>query len=167
MINPNYAENVKVLPVLAPADIVANATATQYVALKNVAGLLEFQISFGNIASTDSTGGVQVTIEASSAGSSNASESAIAFGYRLSAAVGTDNLGAITAATSAGVQVTESDDNKALLVYIDPSVVTTASSQYTHVRAVLTPTAEVTATVVGATARFTPRYAGNSIPSSS
>lgn len=162
----NFAENVKVLPILAPADIVATATGTQYVNLKHVVGMLELQVQFGNIASTDSTGGVIVTVEASSAGSSNASEAAIAFQYRLSAAVATDSMGAIASATTAGAAVGEADDNKTLLIYIDPSAVTAVSDQYSFVRAVVTPTAEVTATVVGAVARFKPSYAGNAIPSS-
>lgn len=162
----SYAQDKKVQPILAPADIVATATGTQYVALKDVVGLLELEINFGAIASTDSTGEVVVTVEASSGASSNASEAAVAFGYRLSGAVGTDSMAAIGAATSAGVAVAEDDDNKTLLVYVDPSVVATASSQYTHVRAVIAPTAEITSTVVGANARYTPRYAGNAIPSS-
>ena len=162
----SYAENVKVLPILAPADIGASATGTQYVNLKHVAGMLELQIQFGNIASTDSTGEVVVTVEASSAGSSNASEAAIAFRYRLSAAVATDTMGAISSATTAGAAVGQGDDNKALLIYIDPSDVTAASDQYSFVRAVVTPTAEVTATLVGGVARFIPSYAGNAIPSS-
>ena len=162
----NFAENVKVLPILAPADIAATATGTQYVNLKHVVGMLELQVQFGNIASTDSTGEVVVTVEASSAGSSNASEAAIAFQYRLSAAVATDTMGAISSAAAAGVAVGQGDDNKALLIYIDPSAVTAVSDQYSFVRAVATPTAEVTATLVSAAARFIPSYAGNAIPSS-
>lgn len=161
----NFAESFKVLPILAPADIVATATATQYLDLKYAEGLVEIAVQFGNVASTDSTGEVVVTIEASTAGSSNATEGAIAFNYRLSAAVATDTMGAITAATVSGASVGQGDDNKVLLCYVDPSAVAgTADRRY--IRAVITPTAEVTATLVSAVARFVPRYAGNSIPAS-
>lgn len=163
----NYAENVKVVPLLGSVDIVATATASNYVALKDVAGLLEISVNFGLITSTDSTGEVVVTLEASSDGSSNATEAAIAFNYRQSGAVGTDTMGAIAAATSAGKAVLNTTDNVTLLCYVDPSDVTALSDQYTYVRAVITPTSEVTSTVVGVVARYTPRYAGNSIPSSS
>ena len=163
----NYAENLKVVPLMGSKDIVAVATATAYVALKDVVGLLEVEVNFGLITSTDSTGGVAITIEASSAGASNATEAAIAFAYRLSGAVLTDTMGAITQATTAGVTILNAVDNVTLLCYVDPSAVTASNGEHIYVRAVVTPTAEVTSTVVGAVARYMPRNAGNAIPSSS
>ena len=163
----NYAEGFKVVPLLGSVDIVATATPSQYVALKDVVGLLEVEVNFGLITSTDSTGGVVVTLEASSAGSSNATEAAIAFGYRLSGAVATDTMGAIAQAAAAGVEILNAVDNVTLLCYVDPSAVTNSNGEHTYVRAVVTPTAEVTSTVVGVVARYLPRYAGNAIPSSS
>ena len=162
----NFAESFKVLPLLGTDDIVATATATQYLDLKYAEGLVELAFQFGDVASTDSTGEVVVTVEASTAGSSNATEAAIAFQYRLSAAVATDSMGAISTATTAGVSTLASAiDNKVLLVYIDPSAVAqTADRRY--IRAVITPTAEITGTNVAVCARFIPRYAGNAIPSS-
>ena len=161
----NMLEEYHALPILAPADIVATATASQYVKIANVGtGQLEIAVAFGAIASTDSTGEVVVTIEANDANdtsSSDNNEGAIAFSYRLSAAVGTDNLGAVTAATSAGVAVSNATDNVTLFCYVDPAV---AAKKY--VRAVITPTSEITSTVVGATARFVPRYAQNDTPQS-
>lgn len=162
-----YAEGLKILPILAPADIVATATATQYVDLDKVnwATLL---IQFGNIASTDSTGEVVVTIEASTAGTSNATEGQILFQYRLSAAVASDNMGAITtpATAAAGATVNNTDDNKVLVVDIDPSVVAASAADRRFIRAVIAPTSETTATLVGAIAVLEPRYPGNAIPSS-
>ena len=159
-----YAEGLKVLPILATQDIAATATGTQYVDLDQVqwATLL---IQFGAITSTDSTGEAIVTIEASTAGSSNATEGAIVFSYRLSAAVATDTMGAITAATASGVGVTQADDNKVLVVDVDPAVVAlTADRRF--IRAVISPTTDVTATLVSAVAILEHRYPGNSIPSS-
>lgn len=161
----NFAEELQVVPILAPADIVATATATKYVNMSKIgSGQLEIEINFGNVASTDSTGEVVVTIEANDVNdtsSTDNNEGAIAFNYRLSAAVGSDSMGAITAAAAAGAAVNNTSDNTTLLCYVDPAV---AAKKY--VRAVLAPTAETTATVVGAVARFVPRKAQNAQGSS-
>ena len=128
-------------------------------------GQVEFEFNFGVVTSTDSTGEVVITlvgndVNDTSAGGNN--EVAFAFNYRLSAAVGTDTMGAIAAATSAGYALINTDDNKTLLAYVDPAVV-----GQKYVRAVITPTAESTVCVVGANARFIPRKAQNVSPTSS
>lgn len=161
-----YNEDIKWLNLLAPQDIVATATASAYINLQEAAGLIEISVPFGAIASTDDTGGVIVTVEASTAGSSNASEEPIGFNYRLSGAVATDLMGAITAATTSGVNVDEGDDNKTLFIYVDPAQFAALGLDKNWMRVVLTPTSEVTSTIVGGVhARFRPRYAGNVIPS--
>lgn len=163
----SYIENVKALNLLAPQDIVATATASAYINVSQAAGTIEFQIPFGAIASTDSTGEVVVTIEASTAGSSNATETAIAFKYRLSAAVATDTMGALTAATSAGVAVINTSDNTTLYCFVEPDQLAALGSDFMYLRAVVTPTAEITSTILGGVhARFLSRYGGASIPSS-
>ena len=165
-----YGETVKILPMLVPQDIKATATVSQYLDMNLAAGLVEISIPFGNIASTDSTGGVQVTVTVNpvaDTSSSDSVETAIAFEYRLSAAVDTDTMGALAAATSAGVQVGQGDDNKTLFVYVNPSDIPAQASTGRFIRAELTPTAEVTAILVGGiTGRYIPRYAGASMPSS-
>lgn len=163
----SYNENVKVLPLLAPQDIVATATASGYIRVSEAAGTIELSVPFGNVASTDSTGEVVVTVEASTAGTSNATETAIAFKYRLSAAVATDTMGATTAATSAGVAVGQADDNKLLTIFVEPDQLAAVGADFQYLRAVITPTSEITATVIGGVqARYRSRYAGASIPSS-
>lgn len=163
----NYNENVKVLNLLAPQDIVATATASAYIDVGDAAGTIEFEVPFGAIASTDSTGEVVVTLEASTAGSSNATETAIAFKYRLSSAVATDSLGAITSATATGAAVGNASDNVTLYAFVEPSQLAALGADYQWLRAVITPTAEITSTVVGGVhVRFRSRYAQNSIPSS-
>ena len=163
----SYAEERKELNLLAPQDIVATATASAYIDVGDAAGTIEFQIPFGAIASTDSTGEVVVTLEASTAGSSNATETAIAFRYRLSAAVATDTMGALTAATSAGVAVINTSDNCTLFCYVEPSVLAATGADFQWLRAVITPTAEITSTIVGGVhCSYRSRYAGASIPSS-
>jgi hypothetical protein len=165
--NHSYLENKKELNLLAPQDIVATATPSAYVNVANAVGTIEFQIPFGAIASTDSTGGVTVTIEASTAGSSNATEQAIAFKYRLSAAVATDTMGAITDATTAGAVVGNATDNVTLFCFVNPAALAALGADLNWLRVVVTPTAEITSTIVGGVhCSFVPRYAQNSIPSS-
>lgn len=159
-----YAEDTKVLPILAPQNIVATATASQYVDLK-LAQHVTFAVQFGAMTS-DSTDTCTVTVECSTAGSSNATELNLAFNYRLSSAVATDSMGAITAATTDGVAITAADDNKVLVIDLDPSAVANAGADYRYVRLVATPNAEMASCNIGAVAYIEPRYAGNSIPSS-
>jgi hypothetical protein len=162
----SYLDDRKELNLLAPQDIVATATASAYINVSNAVGTIEFQIPFGAIASTDSTGEVVVTVEASTAGSSNATETAIAFKYRLSAAVATDTMGALTSATSAGAAVGNATDNVTLFCFVEPSQLA-ALGDPKFLRAVITPTAEISSTIVGGVhVSFTPRYAQASIPSS-
>lgn len=160
-----YAEGLKVLPILTAADVVATATNTSYVDL-DTANWASFLVTFGAIASSDSTGDVVITVQASTAGSSNATEGNVAFSYRISAAVDTDTMGAITAATAAaGATIVNTLDNTVVVVDLDPAVVG-ATADRRFVRLVLTPTSEVTSTIVGVTAILEPKYPGNSIPSS-
>ena len=162
-----FNENRKELNLLAPQDIAATATASAYVNVKHAAGLIEFQCPFGAITSTDSTGGAIVTIEASTAGSSNATETAIAFKYRVSAAVATDSMGAITAATATGVDMVSTADNVTLFAYVDPAALAALGADFNWLRVVISPTTDVTVTLTGGVhCSFVPKYAGNAIPSS-
>lgn len=164
-----YHENEKALPILTPADIVATATNTQYVDLNYAAGLVEIDLQFGAIASTDSTGEVVVSLTVnpvSDTSSSDSVETAIAFNYRLSAAVATDTMGAITAATSSGAAIGNTSDNVLFSAFVETSAVAAAYDGARFIRATITPTSETTSTIVGGVARFTPRFAQNSMPSS-
>lgn len=163
----SYNQNMKVQPILTAADIVATATATAYTKIGDAAGPIEVCVTFGSIASTDSTGEVVVTVECSKAASSNATELPVGGYYRLSGAVNTDSMGALTSFTgAAGAVVNNTDDNKVLSIFIEPATIATLGADYLYLRAVVTPTSEITATVVGAHIRYPSRYAGNSIASS-
>lgn len=158
-----FAEGYKVLPILAPQDITEVATYTQYVDLK-LTNWATFLVQFGNIAGADST----LTVEASTAASSNATEANVPFRYRLSAAVAADTMGAITQATSDGVTVAAaSDDNKLYIVDVDPAALNVnPGADFRFLRLKVTPASSAaTNTVVGVTAVLTPRYPGNAIPS--
>lgn len=161
----SYSEDEKVLSLLAPVDIAATATASQYINCANAVGTIEFDVAFGAVTG-DSTGEVVVTIEASTSGTSNATEQAIAFRYRKSDAVATDSLGAITSATATGVTFATTDDNMMLQAYVEPAALAALGADISFLRVVATPTTDLSATLVGVTARYTSRYAGNSIPSS-
>lgn len=160
-----YNENEKVQPILATQDIAATATATSYINVANAVGPIELAFQFGAVTSTDSTGEAVVTIEASTAASSNATEQAIAFKYRMSGAVDTDSMGAITDATTTGKAVTSTDDNVILSCFVDPAALAALGADIKYLRGVITPTTDVTVTLVGVQARFVPSYAGNAIPS--
>ena len=162
-----FQEKLQVFPVLAPADITTSATGTQYVDLKG-AHWCTFIVNFGAITgdTTAVNDTVGVTVEASTAGSSNATEAGIPFSYRLSSAVGTYSHGAITAATSDGAQVGPANDNKTLFVDVDPAALpSNPGADYRFVRLVLTPGSATTSLIVDCQVALEPRYPGNAIPS--
>lgn len=118
-----YAENEKVLPLLASVDLVATATNTQYLDLNMCEGTAEIALNFGLITSTDSTGEVVVTLTSNTVAdtsSSDSTETALAFPYRLSAAVGTDTEWG-TLATSSGVTIGSAVDGCTLCIFISHS----------------------------------------------
>ena len=155
-----FAENVKVLPILASNDIAATATPSQFVDLRN-AHWATLLVNFGDITNVSAT----LTLEASTAGTSNATEVAIPFRYRLTAAVGTDSMGAITSAPATGLVLGTADDNRTVFVDIDPASIAALGADYRFVRAVVTPNAANTETNVGIVAVLETRYPGNAIAS--
>ena len=162
-----HVETLKILPLLAHADIAATATPSQYIDTDQCVGLVEFEVNFGAITSTDSTGQAVVTVTSSTSNTSTDAGTAIAFQYALSDAVATDNMGAITAATSSGVALeSSSDDNKTLLIYVDPAVMKVNGDDHRYTHFVVTPTSDMGACIVGGVGRYTPRYAQASQKSS-
>lgn len=162
-----FAEGLHVVPVLAPADIVATDVATEFVDM-NLYHHATFLIQFGAMTS-DSTDTATVTVEACDIGTTtDSSEEVITFSYRLSSAVATDTMGAITAGTTSGVAITAEDDNKLLIVDVDGSVVGKAvSNTGRYVRCFITTNAEMASCIVGAIAVLEPRYPQNVNVSSS
>lgn len=164
MFGIRYAEGLKILPILGPVDAVATDKSTEYVDLKNM-NWATFLCQFGSI-TTDVTDTITVTVEASTAQTSNAGEAAIAFKYRLSSAVATDSMGAITDATATGAVITGTDDNKLLIIDVDPAAVAFAEDTDRWLRVVLTTSSGVGASLMSVIFVGEPRYPGNSIPSS-
>ena len=158
-----FMEGMKVLPILAPASIVTDDTInTSYVDL-NHANWCTLAIHFGVITCDTPA----VTLECSTVGSSNATEVAIGFQYRLSTAVDTDDTaaGTITTATSTGVSVAASDDGKVLFIELDPSAVAGVAADMRWVRAVIDPV-DASVGIAGAVAYIETRYPGNATISS-
>ncbi len=158
-----FAEGLNVLPVLAPIAFTTSAIDTEPVDM-NINQWVTFLCNFGAMTS-DSTDTVTVTVICSSVETSATGEE-IPFNYRLSSAVDTDNMGAITAGTTDGVVITAEDDAKVLVIDVNPDIIPGKKSDGRWVSLVLTPSAEMASGVVGVIAVTEPRYPGNDIPSS-
>lgn len=122
-----FGENV--VPLKAPVDSAGTAYATPYLDLKNALHATIFAY-FGVVTATSADQNIVVTIEASTAAASNATEVACAFKYRLSGATGANTWGAVTAATSSGVSLdTTTVDGKMLAIDIDPAALVAAHGE--------------------------------------
>jgi hypothetical protein len=162
-----HIQQVKVLQVLAPQTIAATAVSSSYVDLDQCVGFLEFEVAFGAITATDaSTSEIAVTVNASTGGTDTGT--AIAFSYSLSEALDTDSgFAAPAAATSSGIVINSStDDNKLLMIYVDPAAIGASLADGRWVKFVLDGTAGITAALVAGVARYTPRYSQVSMKSS-
>lgn len=158
-----YAEGLKVLPVIAPVDTAATAKSSESVYLRE-AQWVTFLLQFGNLTS-DSTDTITITVESSTGSATAATDEAIAFNYRVSSAVATDSMGAITAATSDGFALTSTDDNKCVVIDVDPAYVASKDTDAQFIRVVATPSAAVAICLLSAVAVIEPRYPGNSMNS--
>lgn len=158
-----YAEGLKVLPVLAPVAFTTSSLNTEAVDM-NVNHWATFFVNFGAMTS-DSTDTVTVSVLCSSVDTSGTGVD-VGFAYRLSAAVDTDTMGAITAGTTDGIVITAEDDGKCLIIDVNAASLPAIKSDARYVYLELAPSAEMASGVVGAIAVLEPRYPGNSIPSS-
>jgi len=131
-----------VVPLLAPFDRAATLLETPYIDLQS-ANRASFLLYFGVVTSTTATDTLTLTMEASTASTSNASEEAVAFQYRTSAAFATGNTwSAVTDATSAGVSLGASTvfDGFAIQVDVDPAAICGKKPDARYVRLVGTHT---------------------------
>lgn len=159
-----YAQKLKMLPVIAPVAFTTSPVASQYVDVGEN-HWATFLVSFG-LMTSDSTDTVTLTVECSTAASSNANEVKLAYKYRLSAAVGTDSMGAITAATSDGMSINAADDDsKMLVIDVDPATIPAKLTDGRFLRLVATPSAQMASGVISAVALLEPRYPGDVQPS--
>ena len=147
----------RVIPLLAPQDITTSATNTSFLDMKAIQHAT-FCVLFGNIAATSADQGVVVTVECAT-GAATTSAVALAFKYRLSGAIATDTLGDITSVANTGVTVATTDDNKLLMIDIDPAAFEAALADGRFVSVLITPDAGASATLVSAFALIEPAYA--------
>ena len=112
---------------------------------------IEFLVSFGTI--TGDT--VVVTVEECD-DVTPTNSTAIAFKYQEDgAAVGTDTAGAWTAATTSGVTMAATDDDKNLRIRVDPAALT---ADYPYLRVVADPGASASAVEIGINAVVVERF---------
>lgn len=159
-----FGMHENVVPLLIPLDRTATAAATPWVDLKT-AHDMTFLVYYGALTGGSTGDLVTVTVEAATVADS-AGEAAVAFSYRLSGATGANSWGAVTAATTSGVTLAENaDDNKILLVAIDPAAIAGAKADARWVRLVLTPAANYAASTGCVIGVISPRYKGASMTS--
>jgi len=152
-----YGMDCQLVPLISPVDLGSVDTGSAFINVEN-AQWISFIIPLGTI--TGDT--VTVTVEESSAASSGA-EVAVPFMYRLSSALGTDSWGAPTSATSAGVAVSADEDDKLLLIEIDPA---TLDDGYNYLRVFFDLGSSATVAEVAVVAALEPRYKQyNPVPS--
>jgi hypothetical protein len=156
-----FGQVLHIMPVLSPIAIGTAAFNTALVDMAN-AHRCTFILHIG--ATDSSSGSPTITLLASTVGTT-VGATAIAFKYRISAAINTDTLGAITDATSAGVLTVKTDDGMIYLIDVDPALVagkTDGRWVYLHAGANASRTM-----VVGCVAEIEPRYIATSPTSAS
>jgi len=128
-----HGEGVQVVPLLVAEGAVNDASA--YVKVSN-AHWCTLILAFG-----DCDTAIGITVESSSANSSNASETAIPFAYRLSgaASAGSDTWGALTTVDSTGFSLTATTDTgKVALIEINPAELGSAEHCYIRLQTAAT-----------------------------
>jgi hypothetical protein len=149
----NLDELIHVVPLASPVDTAATTVNSDVIGVKEYHAI-EFGVMFGTI--TGDT--VVVTVEECD-DTVPTNVTAIAFKYRLSSAVGTDSMGAITDATATGVTIAATDDDKLLLIDVDPRALTNGRP---YLRVVADPGASASAVEIAIFALLKPRYAQRS-----
>lgn len=153
----NDLMNVHYIPALASIDSTTTVTEAMTDAI-DVGELtaLHFVVNMGAI-----TGDTVVFKLYKDANTTTSGGTAIAFSYKLTSAVGTDTISAWTASASTGLTVTADDDNKVLIINVDPAL----CGEYPYVYLGIDPGASMTSFVYGVVAVCVPRY-NQSIPPS-
>lgn len=155
-----YAMDYHAVPVLGPTSVTAAATSSAFVNLKNYEWV-DFHINIGVLTGDDIT----VTVEEATANStSGITDVAIPFVYRGPQVVGTDSMGAVTTASSAGCTIADSDSGTHWVISVDPN---TVDDGYNYVRVTLSEGSSSSAAVKQVLAVLKPRYAKASPPTSS
>lgn len=153
----NLVSYDNVVMLMAPQDIAGTATASTYLDLKTANDCMIYVMVGGITATADQTTGPVVTIQASTAAASNATETNYEFLYRLSGAVQSNTWTAPASAT-AGVDLTVTGDDKILAIKVDPAGVAALGADFRYVRVVVTPDTSGETCLVSVMAAIDTRY---------
>ena len=138
----NMAEQIHIVPITATVSQSATLVAP-HVNMK-LYEKVEFIVHFGALATANFV--LTVTQSAATAGSTS---TAIAARYRLTAAAGTDTMGAVTALASTGLTLTDGTyDLMTLIVDVDSSDLTTADKPYVGLTFTDPGTADAVITII-------------------
>ncbi len=138
----NLAQDIHIVPLLAPAQYTTTQT-TGHINMK-LYEKVEFIVTLGAIAGDAFV--ITLTQSAVTAGSSS---TAIAAYYRLTAAAGTDTMGATTALTTSGfTTINGTHENMVVIIDADSSLMSTASTPYLGLTITDNATADVFMSVV-------------------
>jgi hypothetical protein len=154
-----YAEKLQIVPLFQPQASTVVDLETAHMKIKN-AQWISFLCIWSSLTS-DSTDLVNVMVYTSTAATTT---SAVAqpFKYRLSSAVGDDLWGTITSATAAaGVNITATDDNKLLLIDVDPAPLLALDSDAEYAHLLINGVGAVTNPTFGVVGFMEPRYPQN------
>ena len=145
-----YGMNTHIIPVFAPYDIEANDINTTHVKVNNALHVT-FVMAFGVI--TGDT--INVTVEESTSAATTSAE-AIPFVYRITGDTGASSYGAVTTCDSLGATITASDDNKLLIIDVDPA---TMSDDCNYLSVLGVTESSMSACLTSCIALVYPRYA--------
>jgi hypothetical protein len=154
-----YAEKIQIIPVMVPDATTSADDKSAYVKIQN-AQWVSFLCYWSSLTS-DSTDTASIMVYSSTAGSTT---NAVAqpFKYRLCEAVGGDTWGTISSATAAaGVSITGVDDNKVLLIDVDPASLYALDTDATFIHLLVDGSGMRTNPAFGATCFLEPRYPQN------
>jgi hypothetical protein len=143
-------ERMRVVQLVSPVDTGSTTANSDVIGVKE-ATEINFVVSLGTI-----TGDTMVVTVEECDDTTPSNQTAIAFNYQKDgAAIGTDTAGAWTAATTAGVTMTATDDDKNLRIAVDPAALT---EDYPYLRVVCDPGGSASACEIAVNALVVDRY---------
>jgi hypothetical protein len=143
-------DKIRVVQLTSPVDTGSTTVNSDVIGTKELIGI-KFVVSMGTI--TGDT--VVVTVEECD-DTTPSNSTAIAYLYsKDGAAIGTDTAGAWTAATTSGVTLAATDDDKNLIIKVDPAALTDA---YPYLRVVADPGGSASACEIAINAIVEERY---------
>ena len=118
-----------IVPLKQPVDAGTTDFSTPYVNLKG-AHKVAFLVQFGVTTENATTDVIDVTVQGATA--EGGAEAEVAYNYRISSAVTANTWGAVTAATTAGIDLT--DEHEGMSLWIEPDMGVLWAADYAYVR---------------------------------